>query len=339
MREERERFEEEHLSPFAAKSARTEGRAAPHEKCPIRTEFQKDRDRITHSKAFRRLMHKTQVFISPEGDHYRTRLTHTLEVAQIARTVSRALKLNDDLTEAIALGHDLGHTPFGHAGEDAVAMLLPGGFRHNEQSVRVARHLENDGAGLNLTREVEDGILNHRTACAPATLEGRVVQICDKIAYMNHDVDDALRARLLAPGDLPGRVTAMLGPSPASRIDFLVKDLVAHSLPLLGARGCVKGRVALSPDVSDAMGELRRFLFQTVYVSQLHNKERAKIQDMLRLLFEHFMQNPGKLPAELRAMYDGDPTQAVADYVACMTDRFAAKRFREIFVPASWDVL
>ena len=337
MREEHEKREQELLSPHAQKSAHTKGRKIPHDKCPIRTEFQKDRDRITHSKAFRRLMHKTQVFISPEGDHYRTRLTHTLEVAQIARTVSRALRLNDDLTEAIALGHDLGHTPFGHTGEDAVNKLLPSGFRHNEQSVRVVRHLENEGRGLNLTFEVEDGILNHRSSCSPSTLEGRVVQISDKIAYMNHDVDDALRAKILAPGDLPSYVSGILGPTPSKRIDFLVKNLVEHSLKSMSIENTIAAQVSLSPDVASVMKELREFLFKYVYANQLHARERIKIQEMLSLLFGHYMANPDKLPNEIRDSYDEDANQAVADYIAGMTDRFAAKRFREIFIPASWE--
>ena len=339
MREEHEKRELELLSPLATKSTDTKGRKLPHDKCPIRTEFQKDRDRITHSKAFRRLMHKTQVFISPEGDHYRTRLTHTLEVAQIARTVSRALRLNDDLTEAIALGHDLGHTPFGHTGEEAVNKLLPGGFMHNYQSVRVVQHLENEGMGLNLTFEVEDGILNHRTAGFPSTLEGRVVQICDKIAYMNHDVDDALRAKILAPGDLPSYVSDILGPTPSGRIDFLVKNLVAHSLSSMSSEKTIAAQVALSPEVAVVMKELRAFLFNNVYINQLHTKERSKIQDMLGLLYEHYMAHPEKLPSEIRSSYSQDACQAVADYIAGMTDRFAAKRFREIFIPASWDVI
>ena len=336
MREEHEKREEELLSPYAAKSAQSKGRRHANEKCQVRTEFQKDRDRITHSKAFRRLMHKTQVFISPEGDHYRTRLTHTLEVAQIARTASRALCLNDDLTEAIALGHDLGHTPYGHTGEDAINKLLPKGFRHNEQSVRVVRHLENEGKGLNLTYEVEDGILNHRSAYFPSTLEGRVVQICDKIAYMNHDVDDALRAKILAPGDLPSYVSGILGPTPAERIDFLVKNLVWHSRHHMSTETTIQAQVSLSPDVADVMLKLRGFLFNSVYANQLHTKERNKIQKMLSLLFEHYMANPDKLPKEIQASYDEDKNQAVADYIAGMTDRFAAKRFEEIFIPASW---
>ena len=337
MREEHEKREEEFLHPAATKSCLSKGRKEPSEKCPIRTDFQKDRDRLTHSKAFRRLMHKTQVFISPEGDHYRTRLTHTLEVAQIARTVSRALRLNDDLTEAIALGHDLGHTPFGHTGEDALNKLLAGGFRHNEQSVRVVRFLENEGMGLNLTHEVEDGILNHRSACRPSTLEGRVVQICDKIAYMNHDVDDALRAKLLAPGDLPAFVAGILGPTPASRIDYLVKNLVEHSLFSMLTEKTVTSMISLSPEVSKTMQKLRTFLFANVYANQLHTKERSKIQEMLRLMFVNFLSRPDKLPPEIRASFDKNPSMAVADYIAGMTDRFAAKTFREIFIPAAWE--
>ena len=337
MREEHEKHEEEFLHPAATKSSRTKGRKEPSEKCPVRTDFQKDRDRLTHSKAFRRLMHKTQVFISPEGDHYRTRLTHTLEVAQISRTVSRALRLNDDLTEAIALGHDLGHTPFGHTGEDALNKLLEGGFRHNEQSVRVVSFLENDGMGLNLTHEVVDGIMNHRSAYRPSTLEGRVVQICDKIAYMNHDVDDALRAKLLAPGDLPGFVAGILGPTPSSRIDYLVKNLVEHSLHAMQTEKTVASMVSLAPEVSETMLKLRAFLFDNVYANQLHAKERSKIQGMLKLMFDHFLTEPGRLPPEIRASFDKNPNMAVADYIAGMTDRFAAKTFKEIFIPASWE--
>ena len=337
MREEQEKREEELLHPKATKSSATRGRKHPHTKCPIRTEFQKDRDRITHSKAFRRLMHKTQVFISPEGDHYRTRLTHTLEVAQIARTVSRALRLNDDLTEAIALGHDLGHTPFGHTGEDGLDKLLANGFRHNEQSLRVVQCLENEGNGLNLTLEVEDGILNHRTAGSPSTLEGRVVQICDKIAYMNHDVDDALRAKLLAPGDLPSFVSGILGPTPSERIDYLIKNLVEHSIYSLSAEKTTEKQISLSPETANTMQKLRLFLFEHVYANQLHAKERNKIQDMLRLLFEHYLAHKYKLPPEIQASFDENPNRAVADYIACMTDRFAANRFKEIFIPASWE--
>jgi len=328
-REIHEQYELENLSPLATKSAHTRGRVTPAEKCIMRTEFQKDRDRITHSKAFRRLMHKTQVFISPEGDHYRTRLTHTLEVAQIARTIARALRLNEDLTEAIALGHDLGHTPFGHTGEDALDRLLPGGFRHNEQSARVVEFLENEGRGLNLTREVVDGILNHRTVCSPATSEGKVVQISDKIAYMNHDVDDAIRAKILAPGDLPKYVSDILGSTPQKRIDFLVENMVESSV----------NDIHLSPDIAEIMTRLKIFMSNNVYSGQLmHQKERSKISKMLELLYEFYMGNPGKLPQEFFARFSENPAQTVADYIAGMTDRFAMKRFEEVFMPVAWEV-
>jgi dGTPase len=315
LREIREEIELKTLAPRATKSAETRGRKTACKKCDVRTDFQKDRDRITHCKAFRRLMHKTQVFISPERDHYRTRLTHTLETAQIARTVARALSLNEDLTEAIALGHDLGHTPFGHTGEDALNGLLPDGFRHNEQSVRVVETLEN----LNLTFEVIDGILNHRTACSPATPEGRVVQLCDKIAYMNHDVDDAIRAKILEEKDLPREVSEKFGCTPAKRIDFLVRNLVRHSLQ--------NDEISLSPDAVSCLKMFRTFMFERVYANQLHTKERGKIKEMLRLMFEFFSQNPKKLPPEL----------TVADHIAGMTDRFAQKCFKEIFMPAAWE--
>jgi len=327
IREKREAWEAEYLSSLATKSAETKGRRNFSQKCDIRTEFQRDRDRITHSKAFRRLMHKTQVFISPEGDHYRTRLTHTMEVAQIARTIASALRLNEDLTEAIALGHDLGHTPFGHTGEDALDRLLPDGFRHNEQSVRVVEMLENDGAGLNLTFEVIDGIRNHRTSCKPSTFEGQVVQISDKIAYMNHDVDDAVRAGILSPKDLPEFASKILGATPSIRIDFLVRNLVEYT-------SSNPQKVALSPEISQTMSDLRTFMFENVYVHQLHAKERDKIDTMLHLLFEHYMAHPNKLPRELQNQ--NDPTFAVADYIAGMTDRFALKRFGEIFMPNPW---
>jgi len=272
-------------------------------------------------------MHKTQVFISPEGDHYRTRLTYTLEVAQIARVVARGLVLNEDLTEAIALGHDLGHTPFGHTGEDALNKLLDGGFHHNEQSVRVVEFLENEGKGLNLTYEVVDGILNHRTRCNPSTPEARVVQLCDKIAYINHDIDDALRAKILIATDIPIDVRQILGETSTERIDFLVHDLVSFSFD--------KSEVSLSPVVEKTLKSLRSYLFENVYVNQMHSKERDKIEKMLGLLFEHYIANPEKLPKEYK---DNEPARAVTDYIAGMTDRFAMKCFREIFMPATWEV-
>ncbi|MCL2364510.1 MAG: deoxyguanosinetriphosphate triphosphohydrolase [Defluviitaleaceae bacterium] len=327
LRQQREQFECETLSPLAMKSADTLGRAHPAALCTLRTEFQKDRDRITHCKAFRRLMHKTQVFISPEGDHYRTRLTHTLEVAQIARTVARALRLNEDLTEAIALGHDLGHTPFGHTGEDALDTLLPGGFRHNEQSVRVT-------LDLNLTQEVRDGILNHRTSGAPATLEGRIVQISDKIAYINHDIDDAIRAKILDPHDLPLSARSVLGESSTARIDFLLRDLITHSAAAMDEG---RAEISLSPNVATVLRELRAYLFANTYAHQLHQSERKKIQMLIRLLFEHYEKHPDKLPPDLRSNYENDPKGAVADYIAGMTDRFAIKRFGEIYMPGAWE--
>jgi len=329
IREQAELQEQQRLSPYATKSRESKGRAYPMEKCDIRTEFQKDRDRITHSKAFRRLMHKTQVFISPEGDHYRTRLTHTLEVAQISRTIARALNLNEDLTEAIALGHDLGHTPFGHTGEDALDNLVPGGFRHNIQSVRVVEKLENSGEGLNLTFEVRDGILNHRTECTPATLEGKVVQISDKIAYMNHDIDDAIRAKIITPEDIPSHITRSIGTTSVIRIDLLVRCMVEES------QG--KDTIALPPWVAQLLRELRSYLFENVYVNQLHQKERGKIQGMFKLLYEYYISNPEELPEDILARAKKkDKTRAVADYIAGMTDRFAMKRFEEFFMPAGW---
>ena len=332
IRERAEQLELLNLSPYAAKNAHTKGRKHHMQACDIRTAFQKDRDRITHSKAFRRLMHKTQVFISPEGDHYRTRLTHTLEVAQIARTVSRALSLNEDLTEAIALGHDLGHTPFGHTGEDALDALVPGGFRHNIQSVRVVESIENDGRGLNLTREVLDGILNHRSECVPATLEGKIVQICDKIAYMNHDIDDALRAKIITQSDIPRHITGTLGATSIIRIDLLVRSLVEASAD--------KNDILLPPGLAQVLKELRSYLFENVYVNQLHQKERNKIQGMLKLLYEHYLTNPHELPEDLRLRsqieISADESRSVADYIAGMTDRFAMKRFDEIFMPVAW---
>jgi dGTPase len=287
-----------------------------HPNSPLRTKFQIDRDRITHSKSFRRLMHKTQVFISPEGDHYRTRLTHTLEVAQISRTVARALGLDEDLTEAIALGHDLGHTPFGHTGEDALDTILPDGFAHNVQSVRVVEVLED----LRLSPEVVDGILNHRTHLQPATQEGQIVQICDKIAYMNHDVDDAIRAGIVAPSDLPADTREMLGATPSARIDFLVRDLVFNSAN--------KPKVSLSAPVSAVLQNLRTYLFETVYETQINTTERAKIHTMFALMHEHYTENPTALP----------PGHTAADYIAGMTDRFAQKNFRDLFMPASFAI-
>jgi len=332
IRERAELYEDQYLCQYASKSANTKGRKHPAKPCDIRTEYQKDRDRITHSKAFRRLMHKTQVFISPEGDHYRTRLTHTLEVSQIARTVARALRLNEDLTEAIALGHDLGHTPFGHTGEDALDALVPGGFRHNIQSVRVVEKLENSGEGLNLTFEVLDGILNHRTECAPATLEGKIVQISDKIAYMTHDIDDAIRAKLITLSDIPKHIIDTLGSTCSERIDLLVHSMIENS------QG--KDSISLPSYLVNILRDLRSYLFENVYVNQLHQKERGKIQGMLKSLYDYYISQPDKLPEDIQARVQAgqyNVTRAVADNIAGMTDRFAMKRFNDIFMPASWE--
>jgi len=325
-----EELETGRLSKFATLARNTKGRARYEEKCPLRTEFMRDRDRITHSKSFRRLMHKTQVFISPEGDHYRTRLTHTLEVAQISRAIARALSLNEDLTEAIALGHDLGHTPFGHAGEDALNSILPGGFAHNEQSVRIVNRLEKNGAGLNLTAEVIDGIREHRSDGAPNTLEGKIVQLSDKIAYINHDIDDAIRAGVLTNADLPRDCTEILGEKSSARIDFLIKSVIRQSDG--------KNDLRLEGYVSDAMKRLREFMFKTVYENQLQKKEREKINRIFSYLMEYYTKNPKRLPGEFVKMRETgeDIMNTAANYIACMTDRFALKKYEDIVMPASW---
>ncbi len=305
----------------------------------MRTPYQRDRDRIVHSKSFRRLKHKTQVFISPEGDHYRTRLTHTLEVSGIARTVARALRLNEDLTEAVALGHDLGHTPFGHAGEEALHTVLKelgaGGFHHNEQSARVVEVLENDGQGLNLTWEVIDGIRWHTGEQQPATLEGGIVRISDRIAYINHDIDDALRAGWICPADLPPGPVELLGRTGSDRIDCLVHDLVDAS--------AAAGAVQQTPEVGTAMDDLRTFLFQTVYARSLREGGEERVRNVIRHLVIHFLDHPQELPGSAAgsgaAIGDGDGgarARAVADYVAGMTDRYAQRLYLELFVPASW---
>jgi len=325
------------LSPWAQRSAASRGRERPEEPCTLRTPYQRDRDRIVHSKSFRRLKHKTQVFISPEGDHYRTRLTHTLEVAGIARTMARALRLNEDLTEAISLGHDLGHTPFGHAGEGVIDGMLrrlgAGGFRHNEQSVRVVEVLENEGQGLNLTWEVRDGIRHHTGEREPATLEGRLVHFADRIAYINHDIDDALRAGLIASGDLPPEPLALLGVTGSDRIDSLVHDLVDSS------EGT--GVIGQTPAVGRAMDELRAFLFQTVYARSLQEAGEQKVQQLITQLMEHFLSHPEALPSPPDVTGDNgadrlELIRAVTDHVAGMTDRYAQRMYLELFVPNCW---
>jgi dGTPase len=301
-------------------------RPRPEPDSPLRTPFQRDRDRIVHSKAFRRLKHKTQVFIAPEGDHYRTRLTHTLETCGIARGVSRALGLNEDLTEAIGLGHDLGHPPFGHSGEDALDTALrergEEGFKHNVHSLRVVDVLERDGAGLNLTEQVRDGILNHTGSNRPATLEGRIVKLVDRVAYINHDIDDALRAGVLAPADLPAAEIELLGPSGSQRIDTLVRDIVAHSADA--------GDILQSEEVGGAMLALRKFMFDRVYLGPAALGEQERVQRTVRGLFDHYMDHPEETPESEAGASD---CQRVTDYVAGMTDRYCIAKFTELTVP------
>lgn len=318
------------LSPVAARASTSRGRERAEQECLLRTPFQRDRDRIVHSKAFRRLKHKTQVLIAPEGDHYRTRLTHTLEVSGIARAASRALRLNEDLAEAISLGHDLGHTPFGHAGEDAVDGVLRHlgypGFRHNEQSLRVVDFVENEGRGLNLTWEVRDGILCHTGQRLPSTLEGAVVRICDRIAYINHDIDDALRAGVVSEADLPREPIALLGRTGSDRIDMLVHDLVDASDEA--------GRIVQSEMVGRAMEELRDFLFAFVYVRSSAGDGPAEIREIVERLFRHLLNHPEALPSWLLDTQGGDGryqlVRAVTDYVAGMTDRYAQRFFSQL---------
>ena len=331
IREELEERELRDLSEFAAKSRYSLGRDMYEPPCEIRTVYQRDRDRILHAKAFRRLKHKTQVFLSPSGDHYRTRLTHTLEVAQIARTISRALRLNEDLTEAIALGHDLGHTPFGHAGEDTLDAVCPEGFSHVEQSVRVVEVLEKEGEGLNLTKEVRDGILNHRMRGNPATLEGQAVRLADKIAYINHDIDDAIRAGLLTEEMLPREATAVLGHSVRLRLDTLVKSVIMNS------RG--KDALSMSPEVFDAMSDLRNFMFRHIYTNSIAKAEDVKAKRMLEMLYEYFHENIEQLPQEyIHLIWIRHDTEerVVCDYVSGMTDTYAIDTFRRLFVPRGW---
>lgn len=328
VREEIERLEEEWLSPDAVRSRESRGRKREEEPDPLRTCFMRDRDRIIHSKAFRRLKHKTQVFLAPEGDHYRTRLTHTLEVSQISRTIARALRLNEDLTEAVALGHDLGHTPFGHMGEEAFRDLTPTPFRHNEQSLRVVERLEYGGKGLNLTWEVRDGILNHTgSSPLPATLEGRIVRIADRIAYVNHDVDDAIRAGILAEEELPPSTVEVLGRYHSERINTLVQDIVRESRD--------RGDIRMSGEVAGALDELRDFLFEKVYVGSVAKEEEDKAITVLRSLFRYYLDHPWEMPPEFREGEE-DLRVRVCDYVAGMTDRYALRKYQELFLPRVW---
>ncbi|MBR0447388.1 MAG: deoxyguanosinetriphosphate triphosphohydrolase [Clostridia bacterium] len=316
------------LSPYAAFSDATRGREREEQDDDFRTAYQRDRDRVLHCKSFRRLKHKTQVFLAPEGDHYRTRLTHTLEVAQIARTIARALRLNEDLTEAIALAHDLGHTPFGHAGERCLDKCVEGGFRHYEQSVRVVEHLEKNGRGLNLTWEVRDGIFHHTKGEEAATLEGRIVRWADKIAYVNHDMDDAIRAGVLQEQDIPLELHLHLGDSTSNRIDTLVRAMISAS---------GDGVVAMDPAIEPYFWDLHTFMYDYLYLDSEAKVEESKVDGIVSALFEYFMKNPDKLPDEYALVRGRDGTdRAVCDYVAGMTDNFALEMYHELYVPRSW---
>ena len=330
IREQLEEREKEYLSPYATLSAASRGRKKEEPQCDIRPVFQRDRDRILHSKAFRRMKQKTQVFLLPIGDHYRTRLTHTLEVSQNARTIGKALRLNEDLVEAIALGHDLGHTPFGHAGERALNNVCPGGFKHNEQSVRVVEVLEKQGEGLNLTWEVIDGIRNHKSAGMPATPEGQIVRLSDKIAYVNHDIDDAVRAGILAEEELPKELRKVLGDSKRERLNTLTHDVIVNSMD--------KPEICMSEEVREALMELRAYMFTHVYENPLAKGEEDKAIHMIGNLYSYYEAHPEKMPEQyLKQLQKGEmPEIAVCDYIAGMTDNFAVKKFEEIFIPQSW---
>lgn len=332
VRESLEALEEQTLSPYASFSSRTRGRDQAEPLCDIRPEYQRDRDRILHCKAFRRLKHKTQVFLAPEGDHYRTRLTHTLEVSQIARTIAKSLRLNESLTEAIALGHDLGHTPFGHSGEAVLNQICEDGFTHYEQSVRIVEVLEKDGRGLNLTWEVRDGILNHRTAGHPSTLEGAIVRLSDKIAYINHDIDDAIRARMFAEEELPGEYTDVLGNSVRERLNCMIRDIILNSMD--------KPQIIMSADMEEAMKGLRRWMFENVYRNDIPKAEESKAQELIARLYEYYMKHADRLPMEyILLMVNGEKkSRVVCDYIAGMSDIYAIDQFEALFVPKQWNV-
>ena len=329
VREQTQAFERQMLSSHATLSENSRGRREPLEECPIRTVFQRDRDRIIHCKAFRRLMNKTQVFLSPEGDHYRTRLTHTMEVSQVARSIARALRLNEDLTEAIALGHDMGHTPFGHSGERVLNELCPHGFVHSRQSVRVAEKLENGGKGLNLTWEVLNGIACHSSGTPAATWEGRVVRYADKIAYMNHDVDDAIRAGVLTEEDIPWNIRYELGRSQGERITNFIMSIVENS----------KDDVCMSPKVQKLYEEMREFMFSAVYTNPLAKSEEEKVVHILTGLYQYFINHPRAMPQEYQKIAQEEGLhRAVCDYLSGMSDRYAVDLFENLFIPKGWMV-
>ena len=332
IRETLEQWEIEYLSPYATHSKDSKGRLKEEEQCDIRTVFQRDRDRIIHCKAFRRLKDKTQVFLTPEGDHYRTRLTHTLEVSQNARTIARALRMNEELVEAIALGHDLGHTPFGHAGERALNRVCPLGFEHNEQSVRTVDRLEKSGKGLNLTIEVRDGILNHQTIGKPHTLEGKIVQFSDKIAYIHHDMDDAIRGGILTEKDVPAEIGDVIGYTTNERLNHFIHDIVSTSFG--------KNEIRMSEPVAEAMQKLRRFMFERVYQNSEAKSEEGKAEVLMETLYLYYLKHVDELPEEfLNLLSEGEPRErVVCDYVGAMSDRFAIAKYEEIYIPKSWHV-
>lgn len=327
VRERLENNEKLILSEKACLSVNTKGRVILEEKCPLRTDFQRDRDRIIHSNSFRRLKHKTQVFLSPEGDHYRTRLTHTFEVSQIARTIANSLSLNGDLTEAVALGHDLGHTPFGHAGERALDSVMPGGFRHYEHSLRVVEKLEKGGRGLNLTYEVRDGIACHTRGKEADTLEGRIVKLADKIAYINHDIDDAIRAGVMCEEDIPVELRKALGFKKSARINTMVYDVVENSID----------DIVFSPEVQQPFDELHAFMFEKVYTNPVCKSEETKVVEIILRLYDYFLNNPEKIPKAYHYIIDAEGVhRAVCDYIAGMSDRYLLAIYKKIFIPDSW---
>ncbi len=335
LRQKQEEREHAILGKYASFADRSQGRDRQEPQCDIRTDYQRDRDRILHCKAFRRLKQKTQVFLSPEGDHYRTRMTHTLEVAQNARTIARALTLNEDLTEAIALGHDLGHTPFGHAGERALNKITKdfGGFQHNRQSVRLVEHLEKDGLGLNLTKEVRDGILNHQTSLTPHTLEGKIVRLSDKIAYINSDIDDSIRAGIIREEDIPYQLTDILGHSTNKRLNTLVHDIVTNSED--------KGEISMSAEIEKALFSLREFMYENVYTNPAAKSEEKKVTNIIEQLYDYYIHHTERLPEEFLALILlGDtPERTVCDFIACMSDRYAVNLYKEIMIPKAWSLV
>ena len=331
IREKLEQWEKEYLSPYASLSMNSKGRLREEEQCDIRPVYQRDRDRILHSKAFRRLKDKTQVFLTPEGDHYRTRLTHTLEVSQNARTIAKALRMNEDLVEAIALGHDLGHAPFGHAGERALDRVCPYGFCHSEQSVRTVDCLEKDGQGLNLTEEVRDGIRNHQTKGMPSTLEGKIVRFSDKIAYIHHDMDDAIRGGILKESDVPKEIAEVIGETTGERLDHFIHDLVTTSYD--------KDDIMMSVPVAEAMKKLRAFMFEMVYKNKEAKSEEKKAEMLMESLYEYYLRHMELIPKHLTARMEehGEhPEIIVCDFIGAMTDRFAIAKYEELFIPKSW---